>query len=79
MAQPLPCLVAPSVRLTGPGIDIFVRGDDWLVLAPKLLAGLWSPPRVPSPVGDLDDAFLYTLILTDLKNLFPRTFPTSTL
>ncbi len=92
-AHPCTSQTAPYVLLTGPGIDVFVRGADWQVLGAKLLAGVWSPPRTPpgavspaSPVtfydvalADQNDAFLYTLILADLKNLFPRTFPTSTL
>jgi hypothetical protein len=81
------------VRLTGPGVNAIVRGEDWQQILPYFLDGTLDPIRVPvSPVYSLDPFFqnevalvpirdqdLYRRTLAVLSGLFTTSFPRSNL
>jgi hypothetical protein len=76
----------PMVRLYGVGIQVHIRGEDWLKLAPYFVDGTLNPltvafavPNGDPPLDvstiDLQDPDLYNRILGLLLNLFPTKFP----
>lgn len=83
----------PCIRFFGPGVNVLVRGDDWIKVVPYLKDNsfdvtiipvaqqvvLDSTTRFDPAVITVADAALYNRILTVLRTLFTATFPTSNL
>jgi len=76
------------VNIKGAGFDVYIRGEDWLKIAPNLVYGSWNPdvtavrlapsdPRLDVATVDLQDADLYRIVSGTLSALFPTPFPTS--
>jgi hypothetical protein len=80
------------VRIWGEGIDVVVRGEDWVLIDPYLKDGSFNTLIVPVPPKprnpslkpdtatiDTDDPELYNRVLGVLQGLFPDDYPTSKL
>ena len=69
------------VYLRGPGIDRYIRGEDWLLIAPYLVDGTFNPLATSFVLGSGEnpDADLYRRVSGILAKLFPHPFPTSKL
>ncbi len=76
------------VHLSGVGFDLYIRGEDWLLIAPYLADGTLNPlvtaypippgdPHVDVSTVDLQDQALYTRVYGLLLSLFPKSYPTS--
>ncbi len=83
----------PYVRLFAPGVNVFIRGDEWEQIAPFLENGTLDPVKFPTPsIHPIDrthyydvstiatnDPVLYQRVLAVLGQLFTRKFRTSNL
>jgi len=77
-------------HIHGFGIDLYIRAEDWLKIAPYLANGVFNPqvtavelvrgdPLLNPSTVDLQDADLYRRVSGILTELFPTPFPTSPL
>ena len=80
----------PLVRLSGVGFNLYIRSEDWLLIAPYLVDGTFNPQVVTYPLIygdppldvstiDLQDQTLYQRIVGVLSGLFTTRYPRSSL
>lgn len=77
----------PVVHLTGPGVDIYLRSEDWLKIAPYLADGTLNliayPEDISAPgsvnpfLADTQFPELYNKVSGILSTLFTTKFPTT--
>jgi hypothetical protein len=76
------------IYISGLGIDLYIRSEDWLKIAPYLVNGDFNPlttavaitrgdPLLNPATVDIQDADLYRRVSGILTELFPTPYPTS--